>query len=242
MKQHEAVIKVMVENGGYATLGYLYQHAPKVADSQWGTKTPFATIRRIVQTHREFFKIQPGLWALTAQHDQVLQKLNLGKGAEPVKVEESKHGFFQGLILEIGNLSHYNTFAPLQDKNRLFLGKKLAEIATLHEFYEFTYPDLLQRARTVDVTWFNERRFPGFFFEVENSTDFYNSLLKFVEFQDFKVDFKIVADALRQPEFESRLRNSAFNPIKGRVKFLSYDSVSNWHTKITEFSLIQQTM
>ena len=30
MKQHEAVERVMQENGGYATLGYLYQAALKV--------------------------------------------------------------------------------------------------------------------------------------------------------------------------------------------------------------------
>jgi hypothetical protein len=29
MKQYEAVIKAMQENGGYATLGQLYQSAPK---------------------------------------------------------------------------------------------------------------------------------------------------------------------------------------------------------------------
>ena len=32
MKQYEAVIKVMEENGGYATLGHLYQNVLKVPD------------------------------------------------------------------------------------------------------------------------------------------------------------------------------------------------------------------
>ena len=42
MKQHEAVIKVMEDNGGYATLGFLYQNAIKVKGCTWKTKTPFA--------------------------------------------------------------------------------------------------------------------------------------------------------------------------------------------------------
>jgi hypothetical protein len=47
MKQHEAVIEAMKQNGGYATLGQLYQTAPKIAGSDWsGTKNPFANIRR----------------------------------------------------------------------------------------------------------------------------------------------------------------------------------------------------
>ena len=32
MKQHEAVILAMKQNGGYATLGQLYQTAPKIPD------------------------------------------------------------------------------------------------------------------------------------------------------------------------------------------------------------------
>ena len=66
MKQHEAVIQVMQKNGGYATLGYLYQHVRDVPGVEWKTQTPFASIRRIVQDPRYFFKIRPGLWALNS--------------------------------------------------------------------------------------------------------------------------------------------------------------------------------
>ena len=41
MKQHEAVIKVMEKNGGYATLGYLNQEVLKTPGVEWKTKTPF---------------------------------------------------------------------------------------------------------------------------------------------------------------------------------------------------------
>jgi hypothetical protein len=61
MKQYEAVIKIMEENGGYATLGFLYQNVMKVPGVEWRTKTSFASIRRIVQDERFFFKIKPGL-------------------------------------------------------------------------------------------------------------------------------------------------------------------------------------
>jgi len=33
MKQHEAVIVAMKQNGGYSTLGQLYQSAPKIPGS-----------------------------------------------------------------------------------------------------------------------------------------------------------------------------------------------------------------
>ena len=60
MKQYEAVTKVMEENGGFATLGCLYQNVLKVPNCEWKTKTRFASIRRIVQDERFFFKIKPG--------------------------------------------------------------------------------------------------------------------------------------------------------------------------------------
>ncbi len=56
MKQYEQVIQVMRENGGFATLGFLN---PTLDVSKWKTKTPFASIRRIVQDERFFFKIKP---------------------------------------------------------------------------------------------------------------------------------------------------------------------------------------
>jgi len=52
MKQYEQVIDVMKNNGGYATLGFL-NHSVNVAN--WKTKTPYASIRRIVQDERLFF-------------------------------------------------------------------------------------------------------------------------------------------------------------------------------------------
>jgi hypothetical protein len=71
MKQYEAVIKVMEENGGYATLGYLNQNVLKIDGCKWATKTPFASIRRIVQDNRFFFKIRPGLWALKSHRTRL---------------------------------------------------------------------------------------------------------------------------------------------------------------------------
>ena len=75
MKQHEAVIKTMEENGGFATLGQLNQAVLKVRDVEWKTKTPFASIRRIVQDKRFFFKIKPGLWALLSYKSKLPQNI-----------------------------------------------------------------------------------------------------------------------------------------------------------------------
>lgn len=232
MNQQEAVTQALKANGGYATLGHLYQTALKVPGVSWGTKTPFASIRRIVQTNPKIFRIKPGLWALEEYREAVLQKLSIPNTAPLARVEKFNHTYYQGLIVEIGNLKHYETFVPHQDKNQKFLEQKLADITTLKEFHAFTYENLLKRARTVDVTWFNERGFPNAFFEVEHSTDIQNSLLKFMEFQDFRIKFRIVADSARFNEYKARLCQTAFKPIHALVEFVDYDSLSNLHAKV----------
>jgi hypothetical protein len=234
------VIEAMKQSGGYATLGQLYQSAVKIPGCEWKTKTPFASIRRIVQTHDEFFKIRPGLWALTSEKEKVTRLFSEEKATE--KEREYSHYFFQGLVVEIGNFKGFQTFIPAQDKNKPFANQKLGEVATTSKLFEFTYPTVLQRASTIDVTWFNARKFPHAFFEIEHSTDIYNSLLKFVEFQDFRTDFFIVADNARRAEFENKMSITAFAPIKPYVKFLDYDAVSELHTKISASFLAEKAL
>ncbi len=242
MKQHEAVIQAMRESGGYATLGHLYRTATRVPGAHWGTKTPFASIRRIVQEHEEFFKIRPGLWALTSQRDAVLAELALDAKFDSRNPEEFNHTYYQGLLVQIGNLKDYETFVPPQDKNRSFLGRKLAEVATLKKLHEFTYGSLLKRAKTIDVSWFNDRRFPKAFFEVEHSTPMWNSLIKFKEFEDFRVQYYIVADAKRQKEFQRKISSSAYASIRNVVRFLSYDKLADWHTQVFKTTPLEKEL
>ncbi len=234
MKQHEAVIKVMEGNGGYATLGYLNQNVLKLQSCEWRTKTPFASIRRIVQDERFFFRIRPGLWALRAYRDKLPPNILPTDDEPKAKQEEYSHTYYQGLLVEIGNLKAQKTFVPNQDKNKIYLGRKLTEITAVSDIYKFSYDHVVHAARTIDVIWFNERLMPASFFEVEHSTDIYGSLLKFVELQDFHSTFCVVADVVRRKEFEAKLSMTAFAPISSRVGFWSYDDVAELHSKASE--------
>ena len=92
------------------------------------------------------------------------------------------------------------------------------------------------------MAWFNVRKYPSSFFEIEHSTDIYNSLLKFVELQDFRTSFYIVADSQRQAEFEGKISMSAFAPIKSLVKFWDYDLVLDFHAKVAASKLAEQAL
>lgn len=220
--QTQQVIETLRQHGGYSTLGNLYRH---VNTSQWATKTPNESIRRIVQMSNEIFRIQPGLWALEECRDDVLRKLGIETG-DKEKEELFTHSYYQGLIAEIGNMENYTTYVPAQDQNRKFLERPLIEVCSTIQIPDFSYSELTNRARTVDVIWFNKRKMPHSFFEVEHSTDIQNSITKFCDLQDFHSRFLIVASENRYAQYKKVIERRAFDGFRNRVGFCSYEKIS----------------
>ena len=157
--QESQVIEQLRKEGGYATLRRLNE----VMDfSTWKTKTPEASVRRIVQVSKHIFRIQPGLWALEESRKEVLKKLNIKEGN--IRNEEQfNHGYYQGLLVEVGKYQNKKTYIPAQDQRRKFLNQNLGDLADMIRLPEFTYNSLLKKARTIDVIWFNERNMPSNF-------------------------------------------------------------------------------
>lgn len=234
MTQKQQVIEAMRKQGGYATLRRLYE---AMDFSTWKTKTPEASVRQIVQLHGEFFKIQPGLWALEESKDEILKKFKIKKD-DSKSIEQFSHAYYQGLLVEIGHYRNFSTYIPPQDKHHLFVDKELGDLTDHKLIPQFTFETLLRRARTVDVIWFNERSMPSYFFEVEHTTDIKSSLLKFYELQDFHSQFRIVADSRRENEFKDKISASIFSPIRGRVEFKSYDTVASNHSNLSQLKNI----
>ena len=239
MKQNEAVIVTLERLGGIATLGQLNQEVFKIKDCTWKTKTPFASIRRIVQQDKEIYKIKPGLYGLKkmqVQHEQDGIIVETETNKKTKEIQEFNHAYYQGLLVTIGNLKKFSTFVPQQDKNKKFINQKLSDIRTLQNIPSFSYDELVHKSSTIDVLWFNQRNMPHSLFEIEHTTDIQNSLLKFNDLQDFYTRMIIVADKCRKSEFESKLNYSSFNEIakNKRVVFLDYDSLIKQYEKTIE--------
>lgn len=217
----------MEKNGGYATL----QQLNRIIDtSSWGTKTPDVTIRRIVQENKEFFKIKAGLWALVKLREKVLKRLNIC--SEDFESDDIfTHSYYQGMVVNIGNIKKYNTYIPLQDKNKKFLEKRLSELTSLDCIPQFTYKNLLRYAKTVDVIWFNERLMPCGFYEIEHTTNIKNSLNKFYELQDFRAAFFIIADEKRRNYFNDTISSTIYDTIRKNIKFISYENLAKQYLK-----------
>ena len=93
----------MRKNGGYAT----FQQLNQIVDfSTWKTKTPQASVRQIVQVNDEFFRIKPGLWALTEYKEDVLRRFDIVENNARSE-EIFTHSYYQGIIVELGNMHNY---------------------------------------------------------------------------------------------------------------------------------------
>lgn len=120
MKQSDAVIQTIERLGGLATLGQLNHEVFKIKECEWKTKTPFASIRRIVQLHTDIYKIRPGLYGLCKfkskfESQGVIEETEKNRNSK--EVQAYSHAYYQGLLMTIGNLRGYDTYVPNQDKN-----------------------------------------------------------------------------------------------------------------------------
>lgn len=237
--QTQIVIETLEKLGGIQTLGLITQEALKNPEFKFSGLTPQANIRRIVQNCKEIYKIKPGLYSLEnfrKQNENSGIIVETEKNQNSKEIEEFTHGYYQGLLITIGNLRKLATFSPNQDNNRKFLNQTLKEIRTLQEIPPFSYESFVKRSKTVDTIWFHETKnflMPQSYFEVEHSTDIQNSLLKYADLRDFTAKKFIVADAKRRTEFDQKMRYLAFEKLKNQILFLPYGEL----VKQYEFAL-----
>lgn len=70
--QTEAVVETIRQLGGVASIMQINQNIFKMTDAVWNTKTPFASIRCILQrTPKQIYKIKPGLYGLISHKQQL---------------------------------------------------------------------------------------------------------------------------------------------------------------------------
>lgn len=234
--QAHLVMLTLERLGGIASLAQLYREVPT---RDWKTRTPTATIRRIVQLTPGIYKLRPGLYGLTSRRSEFEAQ---GIIAETARNQNSpellqfNHSYYQGVLLRLGNWRGYECWSPNQDRNKPFQNTALGAVRTLQELPRFSHQELVRKSSTVDVIWFNQRLMPQTFFEVEHSTDIYNSLRKFAEFQDFSCEMVVVADTKRRAEFERKKQDVAFRDVRERVAFLSYRKLITSYEQASQVS------
>ena len=160
----------------------------------------------------------------------------INESEEPLgKAQKYTHYYYQGILSEIGTFNKYDVYIPSQDKNRPYLDKTLKDVSTLERLPMFTYDHIINTIKSIDVIWMNNRGFPDTIFEVENSTNFKNSLSKFFELRDFFTDMIMVSYKEKYPEFKSVMSLSIYKDLIPRVSFYDYEYLESYFSKPFQF-------
>lgn len=241
IKSWSAVIRDIIEsNGGQASLHTLYQQAKEHRNLPTGDwqKTLRGVLYRQVRKG-EYVRVGLGVFARPqqAQNQTATAYQQAAQGQSflnYLKQQSDTHSAIQGMLIEIGNHLGYLTYTS--DKNRTFDGKPLVSLCQLSEIPPFAYPELVDVARNRDVLWFSNTRhpFPKYIYDVENTTDFRNSMQQMYQLQDFDARFVLVADTQRRAQFQRNLQCEPFVKIAARYWFRSYEQVVRFYFSCVE--------
>ncbi len=104
----------------------------------------------------------------------------------------------------------------------------------------FTFDRIMRSIQYIDVIWFNKRSFPEKVFEIEDSTDFRSSLVKFTELQDFRTTFNLIAPPERKEKYHQEVTKSAFQGILDRCRFVGYNDIEKLYDARLNYHTINQ--
>lgn len=229
IKWNELIELIMTNNGGIASLNFLYEQTSKYKElpsSDW-RKTLRGVLYREVNRGK-LKKVGLGVYALLDYKDNgsaysyAITNRTIDSYMNSVK---DHHSAIEGMLIEIGNFMEYMTYTS--DFNKSFDGKGLKELCGVAKIPDFTYPELTSVVSKSDVIWFTKSRllFPKYVFEVESTTDFTNSMLKMYQLLGFDAKFILVASKKRENIFMDRLNREPFGKEKDKFTFRSFEDV-----------------
>ena len=200
------------------------------------------TIRRVVRQYAIFRPVPPnrsGLYRLVEQP-------TVDAGPEALDKESPvDHSTAQGMLLTLGRIYGYETFAPPADRtSRSFQGKPLANLSTVTDCAEFCGKNSLSRVRQIDAMWLgedNEGVYPMYAFEVEHTTGVRSGMDRLVEIPErYAARLFVVAPGDEERSlFEGLIKLNKFRKFRERMLFRNYielDSLYNSAVKHDENS------
>lgn len=222
MTKIEAIQKVMEDNQGTASLDYIYANIEKYYPTAKLSREWEAGIRgvlyREIRNNRRFKRIGLSIYALKEYQEET----------KPEKEDLIRmHSYIEGICLEIGNFKKFHTYTA--DPSAQYRDNiQLNSIATLQDIPLFSYDEIIQESKRIDVMWFNKKglQFPQKVFEVVDSIGTLNGAFnRCWQLQSFNVDFFIVAPEKHRNKFEKTIQLEIYNDGGERFKFINYEEI-----------------
>jgi hypothetical protein len=212
----------MEDNNGTASWDILYNNIEKYYPAAKTSVEWEAGIRgvlyREIRHNKNFKKIGLSLFALK---DYIEER-------KPDKKDTVRmHSYIEGICVELGNFKKFDTYTA--DPSSVFKDNiRLFDITALKEMPQFTYPELIQETKRIDVVWFNKKgfQFPQKVFEVVDSigtlTGAFNRSLQLL---NFRTEFYIVAPEQHRIKYEQTVQLEPYNRNIDNFKFINYDDI-----------------
>jgi len=158
-----------------------------------------------------------------------------------IKGETLDHWDAIALLLELGNLLGYDTYASDPSRKSRVLGKTLGDIARLQDIPAFTYERHLDTVKNIDVIWFREE-FPSHCFEVEHTTGVTLGLLRLYQIRNFtQAKFFVVSPSNILSKFKAEITKDPFYTVKHRYHFRSYDDLVVFFEEAKRYHRLHET-
>lgn len=222
MTKVDAIEKVMMDNGGSATLQVIYDNIEKYYPSAKVSKEWSAGIRGVLYRElaqgKRFKKIGLSIYAVTDYKEE----------AKPTSGDRIRmHSFIEGICLELGNFNDYLTYTA--DPSASYRDNfRLSDFATLQYLPEFSYNEVVHEAKHIDVIWLNKKglSFPKKVFEVVDSIGTLNGAFnRSLQLSNFMTDFYIVAPEKHHEKYLQTINLEIYQAQKDRFKFINYDDM-----------------
>ena len=235
MTKIEAIIQVIKDNGGAATLSDIYDNIEKYYPQAKKSREWEAGIRgvlyRDIQNNGSIKKIGLSIYALKDYAEE----------QKPKKDSVKMHSYIEGICLELGNFKEYKTYTA--DPSMIYRDNlQLGKFATLEEFPNFSYDEIIQEVKRIDVVWFNGRGvlFPQMVFEVVDSIGTMDAAFsRSLQLSNFKTKFFIVAPEKHRNKYERTIQLERYNDNIERFKFINYDEIIELYDNANRVNAIE---
>lgn len=222
MTKVEAIVKVMEDNGGVATLSQIYnkidKYYPNAKDSKDWTAGIRGVLYRELRNNRRFKKIGLSIYALDAYQED-----DRPSYSDKLRM----HSFIEGICIELGNFKGYNTYTA--DPSATYRDNvKLHNISTLIELPQFTYDEILSEVKRIDVIWFNNSGFlyPNKVFEVvDTKSTLLGAFNRALQLSPFNTAFYIVAPEKHREKYNKTINLAPYSEQKNRFSFVNYNDL-----------------
>jgi hypothetical protein len=221
MTKVEAIKRLLEDSGGSATWGMIYTNIEKYYPSAKSSREWQAGLRGVLyrELGKQFKRVGLGIYALMDFKEEKIEEVSK-------QAPQRIHSVMQGICLEIGNFLNLDTYTadPAATYNNLTLNN----LATLNIVPPFTYEEILDSAKRIDVLWFNKKgyQFPKRSIEIVDSIGtLEHALRRHLQLIEFNLDFYIIGRREYKAKIEREINKEPYIRVKGRYKVKDYDEI-----------------